>query len=909
MSNTRVWGDYEVFMDQVLGRGGMGAVYRGRQVSVDRPVAIKVLKKELANGDFIKRFQREATLLARLIDSHIVQVFGAGEGEGEYFFAMEYVEGQDLSSMIRSGKQFDAREVLDIAIQTGLALKAAWRLKIVHRDIKPSNIIMTRDGQAKVMDFGLAKNPDMELTRTELSMGTAKYISPEQATGGVVDIRADLYSLGCVLYEIATGSVPFVGDSPTSVIYQHVHKAPASPSKLNPGVPEELSALILRALAKRADERYQSPDDLISDAKAIQEGVSPDERTMLLAQTQASRSSAQTMPMHDGDPTLLRQQQGVQQSDVQPSSSKAPLIASLFVALLIVGGVGWFIVKSLGVEDPNLAGGGSTVQPPPPTTDGPPLTTTQPPPPTTGTTPVTTTQPPPPTTGETPVTTAQPPPPTTEVPPVTTTQPPPPTTTTPPVDTFADRLEQAQTLLKAEKWQEARDVLSALAKQMPSDDRRLSEVRLNGVLCDFQLAILNAKGTGNRDLQIQNYEAALALLPEGDSRRAETERTIRLLKYGKHYDAGKERMGGDWERAAEQFAQAQQYADGAPKAEAIEMQEFCVKYARAMDVLYTKQNVDEALPLFKALLSKSFGFANDLQTRITTCENAIADRVRVERDAKLAKFREAFDRGRDAWKRGKWAEAKEALDAAAKLAVDPATDEFIALHKQATAATNVPAGMVFIPAVKFTFGNGGAESVTGPKQDRELSAYCIDLREVTVSEYRKFLAANVGHSKCPAGETDEKKQGTHEPLNWAMQRDDAKSATGVDWYDAAAYAAWAGKKLPTEFQWERAAGTDLFGGERRAYPWGNEYGRGEGTSPVGCEGMGNGTLEWCADWFDRYAGGTAKNGDFGETKKALRGGYQDESSAREETRVVHRKALRPDSRRSYVGFRCVQPVE
>ncbi len=203
---TQIWDDYEIQMDQVLGRGGMGTVFRGRQVSLDRPVAIKVLSKDLTeNVDFVQRFQREARLLSRLVDNHVVQVYGAGVGDGKYFYAMEYVEGEDLSARIKSGKKFNTAEILHIAENVGQALKAAWKFEIIHRDIKPSNILMTKDGTVKVMDFGLAKNPESDLTQSNLIMGTAKYIAPEQATGGNCDIRSDLYALGVVLYELATG--------------------------------------------------------------------------------------------------------------------------------------------------------------------------------------------------------------------------------------------------------------------------------------------------------------------------------------------------------------------------------------------------------------------------------------------------------------------------------------------------------------------------------------------------------------------------------------------------------------------------------------------------------------------------------------------------------------------------------
>src|SRR6185503_7076517 len=167
--SLKTWGDFEINFERLLGRGGMGAVYMGRQISLNRPSAIKILKQDLtSNPEFVKRFHREAALLARLVDNHVVQIFGAGEAE-------------DYASKVRKGHKFTTEEVLKVGEAVGLALQAAWRHRIIHRDIKPSNILLTKQGgQTKVMDFGLAKNPDSDLTESEVIMGTAKYMSPEQ---------------------------------------------------------------------------------------------------------------------------------------------------------------------------------------------------------------------------------------------------------------------------------------------------------------------------------------------------------------------------------------------------------------------------------------------------------------------------------------------------------------------------------------------------------------------------------------------------------------------------------------------------------------------------------------------------------------------------------------------------------
>jgi len=869
----KVWGDYELHLDQLLGRGGMGAVYRGRQISVDRPVAIKVLKKELATPDFVKRFKREAALLARLVDSHVVQVFGAGEADGEHFFAMEYVEGQDLSSMVKAGRRFSVEELLDITIQTALALKAAWKFKIVHRDIKPSNVLVTRDKQVKVMDFGLAKNPDMDLTHTELIMGTAKYISPEQATGGDVDIRADLYSLGVVLYELATGRAPFVGESPTSVIYQHVHKAPVPPKQYNSSLPESVSAMILRCLAKRPDERYQTPDDLLADAKSIQEGVSIDERTLLLAETTGSvpgptilsRSGAATMPMDE--PTVAKAGPRAPGPEPPPAPGGMGLYVSLAAALLILGGAGWYIAGVVGGVEPPVVDNGGTTAPPPVTTDGlPPVTTGSPPPP--------------------------------------------PTTAPPPNDAYKERYAEAQRLFTDEKWAAARGEFEKLAREIPRDDARQPVIQDRLTTCAYQEAIGAAEKLApqSRDLAIAEYQRALAILPAGDVRREAAEKLIKALNFAKWRDSGREKMGKDWAGAAKEFERALPFATGDEDTETREYKRFCERYIEASELLYGRKEHQQARDIFSLLRGKPLGFDADLVGKIGECDAELDKIRRAELAERERKFQAAYDRGKAARAKAQWAAASDAFEEAALQGVAGPPD-FAMLRKEARAAKEAPEGMIYLPAATVLFGLGGSEAVEGPQQERALPAFYVDAREVTVGQYRKFLAAKAGHGSCHATEPEDKKQGRHEPANWSDSLDADAAVTGVDWYDAYAYAMWAGKRLPTEAEWERAAGTELFGGAPRRWPWGSEFGKGDAPSACGCEGMGNGVLEWTADWYAAYPGGKASRPEFGETRRALRGGYLSEDDAKEETRVAHRSYFAPDARRAYVGFRCVKAAD
>ncbi|GJF21284.1 MULTISPECIES: Stk1 family PASTA domain-containing Ser/Thr kinase [Streptomyces] len=274
----RLGGRYE--LGQVLGRGGMAEVYLAHDTRLGRTVAVKTLRADLARDpSFQARFRREAQSAASLNHPAIVAVYDTGEdyidGVSIPYIVMEYVDGSTLRELLHSGRKLLPERTLEMTIGILQALEYSHRAGIVHRDIKPANVMLTRNGQVKVMDFGIARamgDSGMTMTQTSAVIGTAQYLSPEQAKGEQVDARSDLYSTGCLLYELLTVRPPFVGDSPVAVAYQHVREEPQAPSVFDPEITPEMDAIVLKALVKDPDYRYQSADEMRADIEACLDG-------------------------------------------------------------------------------------------------------------------------------------------------------------------------------------------------------------------------------------------------------------------------------------------------------------------------------------------------------------------------------------------------------------------------------------------------------------------------------------------------------------------------------------------------------------------------------------------------------------------------------------------------------------
>ena len=263
----------------------MAKVFLGSDTVLGRTVAVKVLAPQFADdGGFVQRFRREAQAAASIGHPNIVSVFDTGSDDGVHFIVMEYVEGRTLAEILAGGGRILPDRAIDIAMDVCRALEAAHARGVIHRDIKPGNIMLNPRGEVKVTDFGIARVTTTADTvaQTAAILGTASYLSPEQAQGQPVDGRSDIYSLGCVLYEMVTGRPPFLGDSPVAVASKQVLEQPTPPSRLNPDVTADLDAVILRALAKNPANRYQSAEEMRADLERAKRGL-PVQATPLLA--------------------------------------------------------------------------------------------------------------------------------------------------------------------------------------------------------------------------------------------------------------------------------------------------------------------------------------------------------------------------------------------------------------------------------------------------------------------------------------------------------------------------------------------------------------------------------------------------------------------------------------------------
>jgi serine/threonine-protein kinase len=344
--------DRRYVIKRKLGSGGMADVYLAEDQELGRRVALKLLDERHASDEqFVERFRREAQSAAGLNHPNIVSIFDRGLAEGTYYIAMEYLDGRTLKELLVRNGPTPIPIAIDYARQILGALSFAHRNGIVHRDIKPHNIVVGSDGRLKVTDFGIARSGASQMTEAGSIVGTAQYLSPEQARGAPVDPRSDIYSLGIVLYEMLTGKVPFTGDTPVEIAMKHLSQVPDPPSKLRPQVPHDLDAVVMRALAKDPDQRYASAEEMDADLARVARGVAvsretEDAMTQVLsgvgvstAATMIQRPRAVAPPA----PPIYRQPTPYYEYE-EPASSRSFWPWLLALGLILAGAAGGYFL-------------------------------------------------------------------------------------------------------------------------------------------------------------------------------------------------------------------------------------------------------------------------------------------------------------------------------------------------------------------------------------------------------------------------------------------------------------------------------------------------------------------------------------------------------------------------------------
>lgn len=263
---------YEII--EKIGVGGMAIVYKAKDLLLNRVVTIKVLREQFASDDdFVRRFRREAQSAASLSHPNIVSIYDVGKDGDTEYIVMEYVEGQNLKELIRNYAPLSSEQSINLARQIAEAIRHAHEHHIIHRDIKPHNILVTADGRAKVTDFGIARAVSAAtMTHTGDIIGSVHYLSPEQAKGVQTNEQSDLYSLGIILYELLTGKVPYDGETPVAIALKHLQENPVPPSQLNPRISQGIENVILKAIAKAPERRYQTAVEFVEDLNHIQNG-------------------------------------------------------------------------------------------------------------------------------------------------------------------------------------------------------------------------------------------------------------------------------------------------------------------------------------------------------------------------------------------------------------------------------------------------------------------------------------------------------------------------------------------------------------------------------------------------------------------------------------------------------------
>lgn len=350
MEETVFNGRYKII--EKVGGGGMADVYKAEDQVLGRTVALKILHKQFASDEgFLERFRREAQAAAKLTHPNIVSIYDVGEEGGVHFIVMEFVHGMTLKKLIQKDAPMSTEKVVHVSMQIAKAMEFAHEHEIIHRDIKPQNVIITDNGEIKVTDFGIARaGATSTMTRTGAVMGTAHYISPEQAQGNIVGPTTDIYSLGVVMYEMATGELPFRGENPVSVALKHINDTPMPPRSVFGDIPISLEAVIIKSMAKNPNERYRSAEAVRDDLKRVIEGLPVKMVGAAMPAAGNASDMTRTMAAQNGRPSAAKGQRKPKKALI------AAIIAVILILLLGAGALAYSLMSGPSIVVPDLKG-------------------------------------------------------------------------------------------------------------------------------------------------------------------------------------------------------------------------------------------------------------------------------------------------------------------------------------------------------------------------------------------------------------------------------------------------------------------------------------------------------------------------------------------------------------------------
>ena len=887
---TEQWDDFEIYLDEVIGKGGMGTVYRGRQISLDRTVAIKVLNEDLLEDDqFIKRFQREGMVMGKLSNPHIVQVLGAGEKGRQYYIAMEYLEGTTLEELLKQDETFTYRQIVNVGLSVAKAIETAWEHDIVHRDIKPDNIFLENGEHVKVMDYGLARTEETGLTRAGTAMGTYQYMSIEQMEGEAVDVRTDIYSLGLVLYQMLTGIIPGSGGSATEIYKNRTESEPPPPGKMSSDIPAELENLIMDCVKREPSQRPSDPGQLVSRLKDVLHGGAEQ-----LDQDVDMHTVVDDESVGSGS-TTLEQITSEIRTRIPNTVSGSILLTCALIVLVGTGMLAWFGPSSFRTSfwrgnEVDEADNRPALYFPSKTLDenvnigrvalvknnfgdAKPIL-------------------------ESALEYAR-------------------SKQSPRVDeikTLLDRTRYKQVKEKALRkeqegnwseaislWKRARQfqttseskqklkeleqrkthrLLSFSSKSLGENIEIAREAKVKGNLEDAEDILQNALVFARRarPSQTERIKTELDRLRYERHRKkaVEAEKKSNLKEALSHWETAAEFRTTEeseqntkrlkrqlarnrWKRAVEQLDWTQLLTTAGQLVSLYPGQE---KYKRRQRLARDVQKALEANENKRwknalALLQKWTGAAR-IDRRLKERVNDLADEVQQSLNAEIKTL---TNRANIAFSRQDWSTYLRLLDELSGLTdeLDKSLQEKRQLAKW---GNQTPNGMVFFPGTKYL-------GDTAPREIRNIRAFYIDRTEVTVKEYSSFLddVKNENHS-CPMdelklsnGEREQLSGKDHTPLLWeeTQTTHPDRPVTGVDWYDAFCYARWSNKRLPRAPEWKAVALYNVTSNNVQTYPWGDTFNARvvvrdriisvrelpqQGASPYGAVGMAGNVEEW-----------------------------------------------------------------